>query len=174
MTSRWRVFLFGLLLALGLQSCGVNGLFSPPTATALPGRSQANPVQVGSEVAADGMRFMLTGAIRPADDLVLAGDMFNQQAGQYKHYVFASLDVTCEKPEPCRLDVFKFKLLGSDDVVHYPEAYLVGVDGLLISTDFQNGSSLVGNLAYIVNIGTSHLVLMYGAVSGEKIYLALP
>ena len=169
--SRWILL---LLLALSLQACSANGLLSPPTATALPGRSLANPVQVGSEVTADGMRFMLTGAIRPADDLVLAGDMFNPQAGQYKHYVFVSLDVTCDRPEPCQLDVSKLRLLGSDDVVRYPKKFLAGVDGLLTSTDFQNGSSLAGDLAYIVDVGTSRLVLTYEAGSGEKIYLALP
>jgi hypothetical protein len=160
----------------GLQEMIEPTLKTTPIATVHPGTSQSNPVPVGSVVIVDNMKFVITGAVRPADGIVSSGDMFNAQPGEYQQYIFVTLTVACETStdQLCRLNIFKMKLLGSGNLVKYPERLLSGVGGILVSTDFNQGETISGNIPFIINIGASHLELVYESLSGDFIYLALP
>jgi hypothetical protein len=183
-----------LVLVLGIHGCASNpmlviptinpsstGLIQPtletiPTASPPPGTSQNNPIPVGSDVIADSMRFAIKGAIRPADGIVSSGDMFNAQPGAYQQFIFVTLTVACETPsdQQCHLSIFKMKLSGSDSLVKYPERLISGVDGILMSTDFNGGTTISGHIPFIIPIGASHLELVYESLSEISYYLALP
>jgi len=183
-----------LVLVLSVHGCASNsvlvgttinpdstGFIQPtldtiPTVSTPPGTSQSNPIPVGSDVIADNMRFAITGAIRPADGIVSSGDMFNAQPGAYQQFIFVNLSVACETPsdQQCHLSIFKMKLSGSDSQVEYPERLISGVDGILMSTDFNGGTTISGYIPFIIPIGASHLVLVYESLSGSSYYLALP
>jgi hypothetical protein len=141
-----------------------------------PGRSPDNPAPAGYTVHADNMKFIVSGVVRPADDLVASGSMFNAQAGDYRHYIFVSLQVTCEisLEQTCHLSPFNVSLSGSDGTLNYPERLITGVDNVLVSTDLESGAVIKGYVPFIISIGDSRLLLIYESLSGEKYYLALP
>jgi hypothetical protein len=185
-----------LFLTLSIVACGSNtvvistptnpdysGSFQPPstmeilsTSTSFLGASPSNPVPVGSDVNADNMIFVIKGIVRPADGIVSSGDMFNAQPGQWQQYIFVTLGVTCEMSTDklCHLSPFKFKLIGSDGILKYPERLISGVDGIFEDTDFYRGETISGIVPFIISIGDSHLLLIYESLSGDNFYLALP
>jgi len=182
-----KAFLFStLVLTLILQACRsnttvaspapINTAVVAPTAAMPPKIVGITPISFGSDVNIDQMNFVITGAIRPADGIVSTGSMFNAQPREYQQYVFVTLDVTCETAtdQQCHLDLFKIKLLISDDVLKYPEWYISGVESILKDTDFQGGTTISGNIPFIVSVGDSGLRLIYESLSGDIFYFALP
>jgi hypothetical protein len=147
-----------------------------PTSTMSPGKSQNNPAPFGSTVHADNMKFLIKGTVRPADGIVSSGDIFNVQPGQWKQYIFVTIEVTCETStdQQCHFSPFSLKLIGSDGVTNYPERFISGVDSILVDTIFQGGATISGNIPFIIFIGDSRLALGYDSQSGESYYLSLP
>ncbi|MBI5965580.1 MAG: hypothetical protein HY863_19045 [Chloroflexi bacterium] len=185
MNLRKAFLIFSVILVLTFQACGPNktvvstpivAVTTAPTATIHPTPSKITRIPFGSSVSVDLMKIAVTGTIRPADGLVASGDMFNTQPHEYQHYIFITLDVTCETTtdQQCHLDLFKLKLLGSDGSVKYPKWFISGVDGILKDTDFQGGTTISGNVPFIVSVGDSGLLLVYESLSGDSDYLALP
>jgi hypothetical protein len=184
--NRNKVFLISaLVLSLILQACSSNTIaFSTPTdiivavpnATTPPGSLQVTPVPFGSDVNIDHMKFVITGTIRPADGIVSSGDIFNAQPHEYQQYIFVTLAVTCKMAtdQQCHLDKFKIKLLGSDDTIKYPKWFISGVESILKETDLQGGTTISGNVPFIISVGDSGLLLIYESLSGDSFYLALP
>ena len=187
-----KVFLISaLVLMLTIQACRPNTVAAnPPAATdtpvitptaatppeTSPETSQSNPAQAGTDVHGDDMKFVVTGTVRPADGIVSSGDMFNAQAGEYQQYVFVTLDVTCETTpdQQCHLSLFKMRLLGSDGILKYPESFISGVEISFKNTDFQGGTTISGDVPFIISVGASRLLLIYESLSGDSSYLALP
>jgi hypothetical protein len=182
-----KAFLFPtLVLTLILQACRSNTVVASPapintavvapTATTPPKIAGITPVPFGSDVNIDQMKFVITGVIRPADGIVSAGNMFNAQPREYQQYIFVTLAVMCETAidQQCHLDLFKIKLLNSGNVLKYPEWYISGVEGILKDTDFQGGTTISGDIPFIVSVGDSGLRLIYESLSGDGYHLALP
>jgi hypothetical protein len=174
-----------LLLLLILQACSSNiAVANTPattkvvlsTATTPPVTPQIDPVPFGSDVNVDQMKFVITGAIRPADEIVSSGDMFNTQPREYQHYIFVTLNVTCEMAtdQQCHLSLPNIRLLDSRGVLKYPQWFLSGVEGIFKDTDFQGGTTVSGNVPFIISIGASGLLLIYESLSGDNYYLSLP
>ena len=184
------------VLALIIQACssmnvGVSTLTDPsssgavqptltmvnsPPSTMPPGTSPSNPAQVGSDDLADNMKFVITGTVRPADGIVSSGDMYNNQPGELHHYIFITLEVTCETTtdQRCHFSPFRLKLMGLDGSIEYPERLISGVEGILEDKDIQAGEIISGNVPFIIPIGAAHLQLVYESMSGDSVYLALP
>lgn len=181
-----KVFLLSILvLAFTLQACNSNAVESStpthtaeviPTVTASPTRAPVASIPFGSGADIDGMKFMVTNVIRPADGIVSAGDIFNPQPGQYQHYLFISLDIACKADavQQCHLDLFNIKLMTPDGTFKYPKWFLSGVESILQDTDFDAGSSVTGDVPFIVALGDSRLLFTYESLSGETFYFALP
>ena len=90
-----------------------------PTNTVQVGTVRSNPASVGSEVIADEMSFTVLAKVRPADDVVKAGNKFNSDPETGKEYMFVGLQVTCLKTtdEKCSLNPsFSMKAIGSKGV----------------------------------------------------------
>jgi hypothetical protein len=173
------------VLALSFQACSSNTAIvntptntlvvptSTPPPTATPSKSYQIPF--GSDAKVDNMKFVVTGAIRPADGLVSSGSMLNPQPGQYQHYVFVTLAVTCEAPsdQQCQVDKFKLKLSVSSGDLKYPK-WFISIKDILQVKDIQGGTTISGQIPFIVSIGGSGLQLIYQSLSGDNFYFALP
>ena len=169
------------VLVLFLQACSSNAaaVRTPThvqTATTPPETLQITPIPFGSDVNIDGMKFVIAGAIRPADGLVSSGDMFNAQPHEYQQYIFVTLAVTCEATADgqCHLNLFKIKLLGPNGSLQNPKWFISGVESILKETDFPGGRIISGNVPFIVSVGDSGLRLVYESLSGDSFYFALP
>ena len=147
----------------------------PPTATPPPTEAKSYSIPFGSDAEIDRMKFAVTGAIRPADGLVSSGSMLNPQPGQYQHYVFVTLAVTCEAAadQQCQLDKFKLKLSVSSGDFKYPK-WFITVKDILQVKDIQGGTTISGQVPFIVSVGDSGLQLVYQSLSGDNFYFALP
>lgn len=148
-----------------------------PTATKELGTSRSNPAPVGSEIVADDMAFVVKELIRPADKIIMAGNMFNTEPEENQEYVMVMLEVNCMKgsDDKCNISPFNFTLLGSKGVDRDVEWSVAGVSNILESKDFYGGSSVSGYLPFIVDKDETDLLLVYEPLLfGDNFYLALP
>lgn len=150
---------------------------SQPTEVPNLGTTRSNPAPVGSEVIADKMSFTVTDMVRPANDIVIAGNQFNSLPEDGKEYIFVELNVVCQKSsdEKCSFTpVLNLNLIGSNGIEYDPEIFIAGVNNLLESTEFYGGASIKGYIPFIVGVGETDLVLLYEPLLGDTFYLALP
>ena len=141
------------------------------------GSARSNPAPIGSEVVADDIAFTITGTIRPANDIVVAGNMFNSTPEAGKEYIFVELNVVCKKStdEKCSINpTFNIKLIGSLGIEYDPDIFVSGVEGLMESTEFYGDASIKGYIPFVVGVGEADLVLLYDPFLGDTFYLALP
>lgn len=141
------------------------------------GSARSNPAPIGSEVVADNMAFTITGTIRPANDKVTAGNMFNSTPEAGQEYIFVELNVVCKKStdEKCSINpTFNMNLLGSLGIEYDPNIFISGVEGLMESTEFYGDASVKGYIPFIVGVGETDLVLLYDPFLGDTFYLAIP
>jgi len=149
-----------------------------PTEEKAVGSARSNPAPVGSEVVADNMGFKVLSIIRPADDIVMQGNMFNTEPESGQEYLLVELQITCQKSsdEECSLSSFwNFSVIGSSGVKHDAEFMVTGVEGLLESIDFYGGTTVSGYVPFIVGLDEIDLLFVYEPILfGDTFYLALP
>ena len=179
------LLIFVFVLTLIFQACSSKPVIAitptntivaiPPTVTPPPTPAKIYSIPFGSDAEIDRMKFAITGAIRPADGLVSSGSMLNPQPGQYQHYVLVTLAVTCQTAtdQQCQLDKFKLKLSASSGDFKYPKWFL-SIKDILQVKDIQGGTSISGQIPFIVSVGDSGLQLVYQSLSGDNFYFALP
>lgn len=146
-----------------------------PTETPKPvGSARSNPAPFGYEVTIDQMTFKIEEVVRPADDIVEKGNMFNSKAGDGKEYVLIKLSIKCNKntDASCLASSYEFKLVGSSGQARDIE-FIAGVADTLDSGEFFGGATKTGYLPYIVDKDESGLVLMYKPILGNEIYLSV-
>jgi len=146
------------------------------TSTSQAGSARSNPAPVGSEVVVDDMAFKVLTTIRPADDLVSAGNMFNSTPEPDQEYVFVEVQVQCKKTidEKCSLNPdFSIKIIGSDGVQYDPEMFISGVDGLISSTEFYGDAVISGYIPFIVKESDTGFVMVYEPLFGDSFYLSI-
>jgi hypothetical protein len=151
--------------------------FSQPAPTATPGptgSAQSNPAPFGTPVSINNMTLKVTGLIRPADDLVAQGNMFNAAPEAGKEYVFVNLSATCNRNanETCQINDFDFQIVGSSGQSQDAEIFLAGVSGLLEDGDFDGGTTKTGSVAFIVEKSETNLILIYAPFLGDEAYLS--
>jgi len=146
-----------------------------PTNTPQLGTSRNNPVLHGSPVNIGGnMTLKIVSVLRPADEVVLDGNMFNSKPEQGQEYLQVGISATCEKSidDKCILISSNLKAVGPDGLVHDIE-FVSGIDeGLEFSTEFFGGSTITGTVMYLVPIG-DEIVLFFDPLFGDPVYLAL-
>jgi hypothetical protein len=192
MKSKVYVLLALLFLLLASLACGSsdsdvvvnapNEEEAPPQQepTDLPevGTSRSNPAPVGSEVTTDDMAFKILSVIRPADDIIEAGNMFNTEAESDQEYVLLELQITCKKSvdDQCIISSFwNVSLVGSSGIGYDPELFVTGVDGLLESIEFYGDATVSGYIPFIIKQSDTDLILVYEPLLfGDTVYLAVP
>lgn len=137
------------------------------------GASRANPYPLGEVVVVEDMTFEVTGIIRPADNIVAEGNVFNTAAKDGQEYLFVKLKITCELPadDTCTFSLLNFSIVESDGSAYDAELFVAGVADMLDDQDFAGGEVLEGNLAFILHQAEADPVLMYESFSQETLYM---
>ena len=169
-----------LILACGgdseieVSSSSGNTVKEEPTQAPI-GTSRDNPAPRGSEVTSDDMKFVISDSTRPADHIVSAANMFNTEPEAGQEYLFINLQITCMKSsnEECSVDFFNIEAVGTEGVVYNPEWFISGVDGLLESTEFYGGTTISGNIPFIVSINDTGILLKYEPFWGDTFYMSI-
>ena len=140
------------------------------------GSARSNPAPAGSEIIADDMAFVVTGNVRPATDIVIAGNQFNEIPEDGKEYVLVEVQITCKlsSDESCSLFSSSFKLLGNAGIQYDADIFIAGVVGLLeFSNEFYGGATVGGYIPFVVGTHESDLLLVYDQMFGSTFYLAI-
>jgi len=141
------------------------------------GSSRSNPAPLGTQVTIDNMTFAIDDVVRPANDIVSAGNMFNPEPDEGNEYVQVTISVSCNKgaEETCLVGpMWDLAVIGSAGIAHDPEWMISGVEGQLEQTEFYGGASVSGSLFFEVKKDETDLVLRYGGFLGTgKAFLAL-
>ncbi len=149
-----------------------------PTPT-IPPTPIGGPVPPGevAEAYASRMTMAVSGAIRPADEIVARASDFNPRPEQGEEYILVELSITClrQESEVCLYSpLINFKLLGAG-VSYEPCIFLMDVPGLLEGGELRGGATVSGALAFVINQDETDLVLVYQNLMGtEWVFLAVP
>jgi len=147
-----------------------------PTSAPL-GSSRSNPAPFGTQVTIDEMTFAIDEVIRPADEVVAAGNPFNREPEEGNEYLQVTITVTCneEADDTCSVGpALNLTVIGSIGVAHDPEWMVSGVEGQLEQAEFYGGASVSGSMFFEVEKDETGLVLRYEEFFGtDKAFLAL-
>jgi hypothetical protein len=148
-----------------------------PTATKKVGTARSNPAPVGSEVIADDMVFVILGATRPADDIIMAGNPFNTEPEEGEEYILVDIEIKCLKStdDKCSTGTYNISLLGDSGISYDPEIVVVGVEGLLdFTSDFYGEAVISGSIPFIVKQSDTELLFVYEPLFGDTFFLQVP
>lgn len=152
----------------------------PPTATPVPlGSSKDNPAPIGTMFTAKEFQIVVNRVVRPADQVVAQGNMFNTKAEKGDEYVQVEVSITClaDAKSKCNVSPFNFKLYSSKGIVHDAEFVLAGVEGMLESTEFFGGATIESkSLFFLVGEDETNVVMEFeaGLIFRESAYFAIP
>ena len=151
-----------------------------PTATVTSGprgvtRDQPHPIDAVIDISGD-MKVSIVEVVRPANDVVQQGNMFNDTPVPNQEYIMVKLHVECVKSsnDKCTFDRYEFKTVGADGQVR-DQASVAGVPGEFESyAEFFGGSSLDGNIVFVATQNDPNVVLFYEPfLFGDPVYIAL-
>ena len=186
MKRRMVFIIFSSILLIFIIACGCgpevkvntpSGEIIQSTYTSAPlGTSRDNPAPFGSEVESDFMKFVILGSTRPADDIVLSADMFNIKPEKGQEYLFIQVQITCTKSsdQDCSLSLSELKAVGSLGIEYDVQWLITGVDGLLEGTDFYGGTTISGNLPFIIQSTDTNILFKYEPFFGQSFYMSIP
>jgi hypothetical protein len=139
------------------------------------GTARSNPAPIGSVITADNMKFEILGSTRPADDIIMSGNMFNTEPEEGEEYILIEMKIQCMKDEDdtCNISQFSFKLIGDEGVTYDAEWLVSGVDGLLESEEFYGGGVVTGSLPFIIKETDEDLIFIYEPFLGDKFYMSV-
>lgn len=141
------------------------------------GESRDNPVPAGTVVNIGDMTLTIVSATRPADSIVLNGNMFNTKPEANQEYVQVDIQVVCNKSssDKCYFAASEIKAVGADGNIHEAETFISGVDGLIESGEFFGGATRSGKMFFIVPKDDKSVVLFYDPLLfGDTVYFAIP
>jgi len=137
------------------------------------GTVRSNPAPKGYVITADNMDFEILETIRPADEIVMAGNQFNTKPEEGYQYLFIKLQVKCNKStdDTCSVSPFNFEMIGDEGIIYSAEWMLAGVEGMLETKEFYGGATVSGYVAFVVKASDSALVFTYDPLLGDNFYM---
>lgn len=134
-----------------------------------------NPAPESYEVVADNKTFTVTGATRPADELVAEANQFNEPAEDGEEYLLVELQISCTKSqgEQCEFTPFNMLVWGSLEDSH-TRTFVAGLDNEINSVEWGGGETVSGVLPFLVGEGETDLVLIYQPFSGGAYFFTVP
>lgn len=156
-----------------------------PTPTPIPptlppaGSSRDNPAPVGVPFAAREFIIVVNEVVRPADQIVAAGNMFNNKPEPGEEYVKVVVSITCAAGpnDKCSVSPFDFEMYSPRGIIHKAKFMLAGIDGMLESTEMLGGATLDNkSLFFLVGADETSLVMEFeaGVIYRESAYFAIP
>jgi len=164
--------LFGCGLCLGAAAATVltrQGL--PRTSSAPAGSALDHPAPPGTAVAVGDLEIQVVGVIRPADEIVAEGNMFNPRPGPGNEMMLVTLSVTCrlEEGDTCTFAPVLDFLLVSPRGVHRPEWLVAGLPNPLFGGEISSGETVSGDILFEVGKEETGLVLVYSESLGDEV-----
>ena len=164
--------LFGCGLCLGATAATIltrQGL--PRTSSAPAGSTLDHPAPPGMAVAVGDLEIQVVGVIRPADDIVAEGNMFNPRPGPGNEMMLVTLSVTCrpEGDDTCTFAPVLEFLLVSPIGVHRPEWLVAGLPNPLRGGEISSGETVSGDILFEVGKEETGLVLVYSESLGDEV-----
>ena len=170
--------LFGCGLCLGAAAATILTRQALPRASSAPaGSALDNPAPPGTAVVAGDLELQVVGVIRPADDIVAEGNMFNPRPGPGNEMMLVTLSVTCrpEEDDTCTFAPVLEFLLVSPIGVHRPEWLVAGLPNPLHGGEISSGETVSGDVLFEVGEKETGLVLVYSESLGDEVaYLEVP
>ena len=155
----------------------------PPTqaqeAAEVPGSSRTNPAPVGQGIQVGEYALRVTQVVRPADNVVEAGNPFNSKPEAGQEYVQVVIDVACTAPanEKCMISPLNFKAVGSKGILRDAEIMVAGVDGQLETTQFYGGATLENkSIFFKVDKGETNIAMVFktNLFIGSETFFTIP
>lgn len=141
-----------------------------PSSTPLPtesnneaGKTRENPIPLGTEKTVGNMAFVITNILRPADEIVTTGNMFNTKPEATQEYLMIEARSTCllDSSNKCSFTPMELKAVGSDGNVINSQFVVSGVPGQFESGETFGGSAKAGRLFFLVPKGDPGVVIFY-------------
>lgn len=149
--------------------------FTPKPAPLGATRDQPYPVDTVVDVGGD-TQISIISVTRPADEIVVAGNMFNNTPEPNLEYVIVKLHVQCNKPtnEKCDFSTYELKTVGANGRVQ-DQVFVAGVpEELEAFSEMFGGASIEGSLVFLATKDDSKVVLFYEPlIFGDPVYIAL-
>ena len=141
------------------------------------GETRDNPYPVGTAVdIGGGMKVTVIFVTRPANEIVAAGNMFNDTPTPNQEYAIVRLHVECTKPtnDKCNFSTYEFKAVGADGRVQ-EQVFVAGVpEELEAFSEMFGGSFIEGSMVFLVAQGDQNVVLFHEPlIIGDPVYFAL-
>lgn len=142
------------------------------------GTSRTNPAPVGSKITAEDLSITVVEVVRPADDIALSGNMFNNPA-QGKEYIMARLSLECEKgaDDICRFSSSDFKIVGNKGEITDAAWGIAGVEGDMGAGEEIFGDTTTSRVIFFeISPDDDGLIMIYEpwlSLSARKTFLAL-
>ncbi len=164
--------LFGCGLCLGATAATIltrPGLLRTSSAPA--GSALDHPAPPGTAVAVGDLELRVVDVIRPADDIVAGGNMFNPEPEPGNEMMLVTLSITCrpEEDDTCTFAPVLEFLLVSPIGVHRPEWLVAGLPNPLRGGEISSGETISGDILFEVGKGETGLVLVYSESLGDEV-----
>src|SRR5690349_2838632 len=148
----------------------------PPTTELGITRDQPLPMDAKIDIGG-GMQVTILSVTRPADDIVLQGNMFNDTpVPNAQEYLMVNLQVECTKSsnDKCSFNAHEFKTVGADGQVHDPASVAGIPQEFETFAEFFGGAVLTGNVVFLVTQGDDQVVLFHDPLFfGDPIYISI-
>jgi hypothetical protein len=170
--------LFGCGLCLGaVATAALTRPSLPRTSSAPIGSALDHPASPGTAVVVGDLEIRVVGIIRPADDIVAEGNMFNPRPGPGNEMMLVTLSVTCrpEEDDTCTFVPVLDFLLVSPIGVHRPEWLVAGLPNPLRGGEISSGETASGDVLFEVGKKETGLIVVYSRSLGDEVaYLEVP
>lgn len=152
--------------------------YNTPQASPTPalGRTRDVPLPMTAQAQIGGdMVLSIASVRRPANEIVLEGNMFNDTPEPDSEYLLVTLFVECQRgtDEQCNFATGDIKVVGPDGVIH-DQASVSGIpDKMEYFNEFFGGSTIAGNLVYYVLRDSPMILFFDPLIFGDPVYIAL-
>jgi len=150
-----------------------------PTNTPTPiplGSTRDNPIPAKTWVDyGGGIQVAIAEVVRPATNLVMRANQFNNKPGDGQEYIQVAVALACKKKssETCSFSPYALSAVGADGNVRPLEAFVAGIEQL-DSNDMFGGAEKSGWTFFIVPAGDEKVVLFFDGIFSAPVYMALP
>jgi hypothetical protein len=140
------------------------------------GNTRSNPYPFGTTVDIGSyMMAKVVSVVRPANKNVSDYNEFVATPEASKEYIQVNLEIQCTQSsnDKCSPILSQIKAVGADGIVHDPEILVDYPNSLNMNSEFFGGSTLKGNLVYLVPKEDSSVVLFSESLFGSPVYFAV-
>ena len=178
--------LFPILIALLLVACSPEPTpVPPPTETPLPptettppiGLTRDDPVPVNTPYNIENFTIIVTGSVRPADEIVAEANPFDRGPSESDEDIMVELEVACNREANvlCTWNATDTQIVGASGVIRSPDYLVRGATGQQDNREFFGGTVQNRTLFFEISQTETDLLLIYRPNTfGSPRYFIIP